>query len=108
MKPKTIKIPQLNIEIERELRPKVYKKDLKIPKRWRLLTFSEFAYISENDLLPLVKEDRQWGTSKGKVADLYSGGFDGGLDVFAYGDGGFVDRCFFGVRFCRDLKKVKK
>jgi hypothetical protein len=105
---KTIKIKELKIEVETELREKVYKKDLKIPKGWRLLTFSEFAYISENDLLPLVKEDRQWGTSKGKVAVLDSVDFGDWLGVDANYGGGFVDRCSFGVRFCGDLKKVKK
>lgn len=39
---KTIKIKTLGIEVEKELRPKVLKENIKIPKGWRLLKGYEY------------------------------------------------------------------
>lgn len=100
---KTIKIKQLGIEVEEELRIEVLKKYLVIPKGWRLLTFSEYSYIAENELLPVTSEKRQWGTIKGKIVSLLSCRSIVGdwLDVDSYD---WSDGYAFGVRFCREIK----
>ena len=102
---KTIKIPELKIEVEKELRPEVYKKDMKIPKGWRLLKGYEYLYLAENKIIPVYDEDRQWVTLGNNVASLNSGRYidDDRLHVYGddwVGDGGYA----FGVRFCRSLK----
>jgi hypothetical protein len=101
---KTIKIPELNIEVETELRERVSKSEIKIPKGWRLLTFSEASYILEKGLLDLGIKEIEWITLKEKVASLYSY-----MDVDWLRVGGLIwddnnGGVGFGVRFCRSLK----
>ncbi len=101
---KTIKIKKLNIEVETELRPKVYKKDLVIPKGWRLLKGYEYLYLAENKIIPVYDENRQWVSLGGSVASLGSWDFGGDrLYVGGYGWGD-VNGCAFGFRLCRSLK----
>jgi hypothetical protein len=101
----TTKIPELNLEVETELRKRVKKSEIKIPKGWRLLTFSEASYILEKNILKLGLEKIEWITLKDKVASLDSDMYGDRLNVNGYSWSDLDIGCGFGVRFCKEIKK---
>ena len=111
---KTIKIPELKIEVETEYHQKdIIIKEIVIPKGWRLLTFNEFLVCYnkyKNKFKDLDKTDEfilqpiddlkekhpycnVWfvSVSNGSGFDFRVRGLDCGSRAF-------------GVRFCRDIK----
>lgn len=114
-KPKTLKIPSLKIEIEMEVREqvkwKIIKKDIKIPKGWRLMKFAEGCYCFDNHPELKIGRVTEWiehyskkMEDNGCLASLYDvcDGDRLGLVGDYFDDGG--DGFAFGVRFVRDLK----
>ena len=114
---KTIKIKELNIEVETEYSQKDIKiKDIKIPNGWRLLTLPEWLELYNNhqkkfkdlnkDSDEIVQQPIE--SVKDKYPywnvwwyDLDDGSVPGNRSLY-YDDG------VRGVRFCRDLKKKSK
>jgi hypothetical protein len=111
---KTIKIKELNIEVETKLHTEMNRIDkIKIPKGWRLLTLSEWIFIynkyknnmdyggkPDEIVSQPIEENKDkypywnvWFGGLGYRSELL--GFDGGL-----GSGLRVR----GVRFCREMK----
>ena len=110
---KTIKIPELKIEVETKLRQPVTGKDIQIPRGWRLMTFEEACWIYDNLNKELeIGKKTEWieyyssrMKERGYFAALYSNGdFDYRLYVDGYYRSGDRYGCAFGVRFVRDLK----
>lgn len=112
---KTIIIPELKIEVEKELRPRVKFKDIIIPKGWRLMTFQEGCYIFDNVPEIELSKDYEWikhyskrMEKSGYVSALYRGWLvDDRLYVDGNGDGNYRNGYAFGVRFVRDIKVEK-
>ena len=110
---KTIKIKELNIEIEKEIHNKgEILADIKIPKGWRLLKYSEIAFLYENEKYrhelsldsawEFIEQCNSKEKEKGTVARFYSGSDGAGL--YCGGNPGDSDRAL-GVRFCREIEE---
>jgi hypothetical protein len=104
---KTIKIKELNLEVElKETQKGIPFNKIKIPKGWRLLTGAEAMFLWENYR---NKIDLDWFFVK-PIRDYPVAGF------IAFEDGAFLicgrfpadsnDR--LGVRFCREIKKDER
>lgn len=111
--PKTLKIPELKIEVETELRkPMTYieAEKLCINKK-RMLTIAEASYIFDNGLIKDFGKEREWIQHYSKR--MRKAGFGCALDSDWDGgrlglDGGYGDGSAggsaSGVRLVRDLK----
>ena len=113
---KTIKIKELNLEVETELHTEMYTiNKIKIPKGWRLLTLAEWILIYNK-----YEDKINYG---GNPDEIISQPIDNNKDKYPYwnlwfGDFGWsvlygdwdlsCDGRVRGVRFCRDLKEHKR
>ena len=111
---KTIKIPELKIEVETEYHQKdIMAKEIVIPKGWRLLTFNEFLVCYnkyKNKFKDLDKTDEfilqpiDDLKEKHPYCNVWFYSVSNG-SVFGFRSRllSYDDRAF-GVRFCRDIK----
>ena len=105
---KTIKIKELNIEVEAEIHDNGKSlPDIKIPKGWRLLTMNEIRYCHSNYRERLALNhtwefiEQPFDSLKGsKTAWFYAGSF--GIDFVCFWNP-LVSVASLGVRFCRKL-----
>ena len=113
---KTIKIPELKIEVEIEIHDKgKYLKDIQIPEDWRLLRVDELIFLFNNEkynrLLNLkntwefMEQPFKLNNKNNYVAKFiaYSGraslGCDGHSDISG---------SLLGVRFCKNIKSKQE
>ena len=111
----TIKIPQLNIEVETKLRkPMTYLEAEKLCKNgWRMLNILEAGYIHDNELIKDFAKETEWIQHFSKKMRKKGYGYYiylwfSGLDVSRSSLGGddswlVSDYGVRGVRLCRDL-----
>ena len=111
-----IKIPELNIEVQKNLTHKSIKfKDLVIPKGLRLMTLQEGTYIYDNKILDnfpdnnweMIEQFSKINKEKGYSCSALDD-FNGRLGANGYYFGVNVNCCALGVRFVRELKAVKE
>jgi hypothetical protein len=120
IKPKTMKIKELKIEVEIEVHDKNKSfEEIIIPKGWRLLKGEEAIFLANNKKYSkklkiadgssnndfFIQQPFNFNKKYGYVARFFAGSV--WADLYCYGDPGFRD-CSLGVRFCRDLKKGDK
>jgi len=109
---KTIKIPELKIEVETEIHNKDETlQNIEIPKGWRLLKISEIIFLFNNkeynkalnlkDTWEFIEQPFELNKKNDYVATF--GADSGGADLFCV-RGPLNARASLGVRFCRDIK----
>ena len=116
---KTIKIKELNIEVETEYSQKDIKiKNIKIPKGWRLLTLPEWIELYNNhqekfkdlnkDSDEIVKQPIKDNEIKYPYWNVWLFGLDDGSVLG--GNYRYLSCSYWvrGVRFCRDLKQTQE
>jgi len=112
-KPKTLKIKELGIEVQKDVKKVTCEEDLKAPKGWRLLTFKEAIDIENNlkwkKALDFCKELYQEEYFKqpfkcNKEAYPFARAFRGGSGGLGFGSDGLLSSSVVGrIRFCREL-----
>ena len=110
---KTIKIKELNIEVETEIHDKnKILSEIRIPKGWRLLTVNEIIWLHNSKYKKQLNLEDTWEFIKQpfKINKDYVARF-GAISVWAGLDcdrnSGIRDDSL-GVRFCKDIKETKQ
>ena len=107
----TIKIRELNIEVETEIHDKnKILSEIEIPKGWRLLTVNEITWLFNSrykkklnleDTWEFIEQPFKFNKKKDYVARFYADSDGAYLGCIGNPDGRDDS---LGVRFCRDLK----